>query len=45
MAKRLQKEYESILKNNDTFTVQLVNNDLRIWLVSFEGAPKTIFAG
>ena len=45
MAKRLQKEYESILKNNETFAVQLVNNDLRIWLVSFEGAKNTIYTG
>jgi ubiquitin-protein ligase len=45
MAKRLQKEYESIQKNNETFVVQLVNNDLRIWLVTFEGAKNTIFAG
>lgn len=45
MAKRLQKEYESICKNNETFAVQLVNNDLRVWLVSLEGAKNTVYAG
>ena len=45
MAKRLQKEYESICKNNETFTVNLINNDLRAWHVHFEGAKSTIYAG
>ena len=38
MAKRLQKEYESLSKNNETFQAELVNNDLKTWVVSFEGA-------
>ena len=45
MSKRLIKEYESIQKNNDTFSVQLVNNDMKVWLVTFEGAKNTIYTG
>ena len=45
MAKRLQKEYESLSKNNETFQAELVNNDLKTWVVSFEGAKETIYSG
>lgn len=38
MAKRLSK-------NNETFEAELVNNDLKTWVVSFEGAKQTIYAG
>lgn len=45
MAKRLQKEYEALSKNNETFHAELVNNDLKTWVISFEGAKQTIYTG
>lgn len=45
MAKRLQKEYEGFSKTNEPFKAELVNNDLKHWLISFEGAKDTIYEG
>ncbi len=44
MAKRLTKDLESIQKNyKDVFNVELPNNDLKLWHVSFQGASGTIY--
>lgn len=45
MSKRLQKEYESIQKNNVDMKVALPNNDLAIWHVAFQGAKATLYEG
>lgn len=45
MAKRLQKEYESIHKNNIELKVLLPNNDLSLWHVTFAGAKTTLYEG
>lgn len=45
MTKRLQKEYEGLAKANDTFRAEMINGDLKIWQVSFEGAKGTIYEG
>jgi hypothetical protein len=45
MSKRLQKEYESIQKNNQDMKVLLPNNDLTLWHVNFQGAKGTLYEG
>jgi hypothetical protein len=45
MSKRLQKEYESIQKNNQDMKVLLPNNDLALWHVNFQGAKGTLYEG
>jgi len=45
MSKRLQKEYESIQKNNQDLKVLLPNNDLTLWHVNFQGAKTTLYEG
>lgn len=45
MSKRLQKEYESIQKNNQDMKVLLPNNDLSLWHVNFLGAKGTLYEG
>lgn len=45
MSKRLQKEFESIHKNNSDMKVVLPNNDLTLWHVSFAGAKGTLYEG
>jgi hypothetical protein len=45
MSKRLQKEYESIQKNNQEMKVLLPNNDLVLWHVNFAGAKNTLYEG
>lgn len=45
MSKRLQKEYESIQKNNQEMKVLLPNNDLSLWHVNFLGAKGTLYEG
>ena len=45
MSKRLQKEYESIQKNNQDMKVLLPNNDLTLWHVNFNGAKGTLYEG
>jgi len=45
MSKRLQKEYESIQKNNPEMKVLLPNNDLSLWHVNFLGAKGTLYEG
>lgn len=47
MTKRLTKDLETIQKNfKDIFKVDLPSkDDLKIWQVSFKGAPKTIYEG
>jgi ubiquitin-protein ligase len=46
MQKRLQKDYEQMLKNyKDTFTVTLVNNEIRHWIVRFNAAEGTVYSG
>jgi ubiquitin-conjugating enzyme E2 W len=45
MSKRLQKEYEAIQKNNLDMKVNLPNNDLTLWHLSFAGAKNTLYEG
>jgi len=45
MSKRLQKEYESIQKNNQEMKLLLPNNDLSLWHVNFLGAKGTLYEG
>ena len=45
MNKRLQKEFESIQKNNPEMKVLLPNNDLTLWHVNFHGAKGTLYEG
>lgn len=45
MSKRLQKEYESIQKNNPEMKASLPNNDLTLWHVNFQGAKGTLYEG
>ena len=45
MNKRLQKEFESIQKNNPEMKVNLPNNDLTLWHVAFQGAKGTLYEG
>jgi|LakMenE18May11ns_1017448.scaffolds.fasta_scaffold8137064_1 hypothetical protein len=45
MSKRLQKEYESIQKNNQEMKASLPNNDLTLWHVNFQGAKGTLYEG
>lgn len=46
MAKRLNKDLEQMQKNYvDTFQVQLVNNDIKHWIVSFTAAQGTVYEG
>ena len=45
MSKRLTKDLEAIQKNyKDIFSVELPKGDLKLWHVSFVGAPGTIYA-
>jgi ubiquitin-conjugating enzyme E2 W len=44
MAKRLQKDLEQMQKNYvDQFQVQLVNNNIKHWVVAFQGAQGGIY--
>lgn len=43
MSKRLQKEFEAIQKNAHEMKVQLPNNDLTLWHVTFQGAKGTLY--
>lgn len=45
MTKRLQKEFESIQKNNPDMKVSLPTNDLTLWHVEFLGAKGTLYEG
>jgi ubiquitin-conjugating enzyme E2 W len=45
MSKRLQKEYEAIMKNSQEMKVILPNNDLSLWHVQFLGAKGTLYEG
>lgn len=44
MAKRLTKDLEQMNKNyQDTFSVKLVNDSIKHWIVAFKGAEDTIY--
>lgn len=43
MTKRLQKEFESIQKNNPEVKAILPTNDLKLWHIEFLGAKSTLY--
>ncbi|CAD8185742.1 unnamed protein product [Paramecium octaurelia] len=46
MAKRLQKDLEQMQKSyTDQFNVRMPNNDIKHWIVAFEGAKGTLYQG
>ncbi|CAD8110139.1 unnamed protein product [Paramecium primaurelia] len=46
MAKRLQKDLEQMQKAYaDQFNVRMPNNDIKHWIVAFEGAKGTLYQG
>ncbi|CAK59733.1 unnamed protein product (macronuclear) [Paramecium tetraurelia] len=46
MAKRLQKDLEQMQKSYvDQFNVRMPNNDIKHWIVAFEGAKGTLYQG
>eukprot|EP01016_Furgasonia_blochmanni_P014352 TRINITY_DN174_c0_g1_i24.p1 TRINITY_DN174_c0_g1~~TRINITY_DN174_c0_g1_i24.p1 ORF type:complete len:127 (-),score=9.59 TRINITY_DN174_c0_g1_i24:317-697(-) len=46
MTKRLTKDLEGIQKHyKDVFLVELPNSDIKLWHVTFKGAPSTIYEG
>ena len=47
MKKRLTKDLETLQKNHkDQFFVTFpLKDDLKVWNITFKGAPKTLYAG
>lgn len=44
IAKRISKEIELMQKSHsETFTIKLINNDIKHWIIGFNGAKDTIY--